>query len=142
MKRKDAHKIARQLHGLGKAKTDAEVAAAPFLLEAWAWDHDYIVGDRRRVGDVAYKCKQAHHAPKDANYAPDKYHAGWDPIPNPDEDGTLDNPYSWVQGMALEVGKYYRDAGVTYLCNVGQAAGYLWYPLAELVSLGYVEVAA
>ena len=138
MKRKLAIKYGRQLRGLGKTLDDEQVALAPFLVEEWVQDHDYVVGDRRRVGDVIFKCKQGHHAPADPNYAPDKYTAGWDPIPNPDEDGTLENPYTWVVGMELFNGKYYRDAGVLYICTRDSGIG-MSFSLASLVGQ-YVEV--
>ena len=138
MKRKLAKKYARQLRGLGKTLDDEQVALAPFFVEPWTTDTDYALGDRRRVGDVIFKCKQPHHAPNDQNYSPDKYTAGWDPIPNPDEDGTSDNPYTWVIGMELFNGKYYRDQGVLYLCTRDSGIG-MSFSLASLVGQ-YVEV--
>lgn len=88
-----------------------------------------------------YRVKEGmgHKCYGDENYAPSRYHAAWEPVANPGEDGSREHPYSFVQGMKLEEGKYYRQNGVLYRCILGVA--WLYDDLENVVG-HYVEVVA
>lgn len=140
MKRSDALKIRRQMEALADTLPDEKAAAAPFLSKAWMPDGVYAVGDRRRSGDVLYKCIQAHEALNDPNRAPELAASLWTPIADPSEDGSREHPIRWVQGMEVHTGLYYLDESVLY-CGIRDSGIGLSYPLAALVGQ-YVEVAA
>lgn len=138
MKRSDALKIRRQLEDLADTLTDETAATVPFMSRIWIPDGKYAVGDRRRYGDILYKCITAHEALNDPNRAPDLAASLWTPISNPEEDGSYNHPVHWVQGMELENGKYYLDNEILYLCIRDSGIG-MSYPLSALVGQ-YVEV--
>ena len=140
MRRSDAMKIGRQLEALADTLTDEAAATVPFMSKAWEPDGTYAVDDRRRYGDILYKCITAHEALNDPNRAPDLAASLWTPIANPEEDGSQNNPIHWVQGMELFNGKYYFDAGVLYLCTRDSGIG-MPFPLSALIGQ-YVEVVA
>ena len=53
--------------------------------------------------------------------------------------GTQEDPIAWSVGMELFKDKYYTDKGVLYKC-IRNSDIAMQYPLADLVSGGYVEV--
>lgn len=71
---------------------------------------------------------------------------GWEPdaapslferVPDPSEEGTIDNPISYAVGMEIFEGKYYLEDDVEYLCFRDSGAP-LYNALGELVGI-YVE---
>ena len=140
MRRADALKIRRQLEALADTLPDEKAASAPFLSRAWEPDGTYAVDDRRRYGDILYKCITAHEALNDPNRAPDLAHSLWTPIADPSEDGSREHPIHWVQGMEIHNGKYYLENGVLYRGTRDSGIG-MSFPLASLIGQ-YVEVVA
>ena len=140
MRRPNALNIRRQLEDLADTLPDEKAAAAPFLSRAWDPNGIYAVDDRRRYGNVLYKCITAHEALDDPNRAPDLAHSLWTPISDPTEDGSREHPIHWVQGMEIQNGFYYLDESVLYHGIRDSGIG-MYYPLASLIGQ-YVEVVA
>ena len=87
------------------------------FFEEWKPGTKYIVGDRKRVGDILYKCKQDHTS--QSIYPPNLISAIWDIVGN-EEQGTKDNPTivpDEFSSMVYVKGKYYLDKDVLYLMN-------------------------
>jgi cytochrome c2 len=117
--------------------SDEQALKMKDLQQPWRADEDVKAGDRKKHGDKLYKCRQDHTT-----------QAGWEPDVTPamreviDEThaGTKEDPIPYSQGMALELDKYYTQAGVLYLCI--RASGQpLYNNLSELVG-NYVNIAA
>ena len=105
----------------------------------WTPDGHFTNGRVWTKGGVLYFCRQDHDGLNDPNRAPELYFAGWKAISNPREDGSIDNPYSYVQGMELVYGLYYKQFGVIYRCT--RATPWLYADLATVVGEnGFVEV--
>lgn len=107
----------------------------------WTPDGHFTAGKTWRKGGILFYCRQDHDGLNDPNRAPELYTAGWHPIPDPSEDGSLKHPYTWRSGMAGESGKYYRDGELLGICKQDVPAGYLWGSLADFIG-SYMEVAA
>lgn len=103
----------------------------------WTPDGHFTAGRIWNRNGQLYYCRQDHDGLNDPNRAPEVYTAGWKPIPNPLEDGSLKNPYSYIQGMELKLTFYYRQYGVTYRCI--RPTPWLYEDLANVVG-DYVEV--
>lgn len=109
---------------------------------AWENDIDVVQGNKYRYGDKLYEVDQSHHTQD--SWRPSimsslwhevvKNHKGTkeDPIPYNEEL----NPF-W-QGMILEEGKYYTQAGKVYKC-VRSSGIKLTHNLADLISGGFVQ---
>ena len=97
--------------------TDGQAINCVELFEEWKPDTKYIVGDRKRVGNILYKCKQNHTS--QSIYPPNLIPAIWDIVGN-EEQGTKDNPVivpDEFSSMVYVKGKYYLDKDVLYLMN-------------------------
>lgn len=111
--------------------TDALDSAEMFA--EWMPDTEYAVGDRRRHGDLLYKCRQAHTS--QAGWEPNAVPALWSVISI--EDGNREHPKAYSSGMELEEGLYYTDDGALYICT--RSTGIPVYnPLAALAGI-YIE---
>ncbi len=102
----------------------------------WEPGKAYAVGNKlTRVGKL-YKAIQAHTA-----------QVGWEPenVPalfteiNETHAGTMDDPIPYSGNMALEMGKYYIQNDVIYLCT-RDSINPVYHALSDLVGL-YVEKA-
>lgn len=105
--------------------TDAQAYDVKVLYDYWPKvpDGTYL-GEGKIVShsdDLLYKVKQGH--PKLSTMPPDTSASLFTPIPKPGEDGTKENPISWVQGMESEEGKYYVEDDVLYLCIESSGTG-------------------
>ena len=131
------------------AASDTELASeaasvAYDLIEVypeWKPDGHFTAGKPWVRNGVLYLCRQDHDGLNDPNRAPELYFAGWKAIPNPQEDGSIKHPYSYVQGMELIYGFYYTQFGVLYRCT--RATPWVYADLADIVGEnGFVEVIA
>ena len=109
------------------------------------WDKDENIesaGVVRVFDDVLYASMSAIQANGDPNWNPFATRGVlWKAIPNPNEDGSRENPITWQLGMELVVGWYYIENGVLYYCKRTETNYAFQHHLADLVSAGYVEVA-
>lgn len=100
--------------------TDKQAYIMRYKYEEWAPKTKYEVGDRKRYGDILYKCKQEHTSEEGPNRTPDKLPALWDAINDDESKGTLENPIP-VQdpfsSMTYVKGKYYIEDGKIYLMS-------------------------
>ena len=100
--------------------TDEQAYIMRYKYEEWAPKTKYEVGDRKRYGDILYKCKQEHTSEEGPNRTPDKLPALWDAINDDESKGTLENPIP-VQdpfsSMTYVKGKYYIEDGKIYLMS-------------------------
>ena len=55
----------------------------PYLFPAWKTDTAYAIGDRRRYGEILYKCLIAHTSQPD--WTPDVAVSLWAKVLNPDD---------------------------------------------------------
>ena len=80
---------------------------------------------------ILYRVNEGQVHQKQSTWTPDTAVSIFTPIPNPNEDGTIDNPIAWVEGMEAEKGKYYISDGIKYLCIESSGIG-LWGNPADL----------
>lgn len=105
--------------------TDEQAYEVKALYDYWPEipDGTYLEKGKRvnHSDELLYKVIQSH--PKLSTMPPDTSSSLFTPIPKPGEDGTKENPISWVQGMESEEGKYYVEDDVLYLCIESSGTG-------------------
>ena len=141
MKRGEALAIRRKFAEAVQAipKNSAKIYDAFLLFEEWSGDGmAYPANKKLRYKNKLYSVLQAHTSQSD--WTPDVVPSMYEVIPNPNEDGTQQNPIAYIVGMRLFDGLYYAEDEILYLCNRDSNAP-LFNPLANLVGL-YVEVAS
>ena len=132
-----ARQTRRAITLYAKELPDEQAAQLPSLFEAWdGGGVAYKAGDRVQYNDLLYKCLTEHMSQE--SWTPDAAVALWAVI-DVMHAGTLDDPIPAAANMEYYQGKYYIEAGITYLCtrDTGQ-------PIAQLPStlVGiYFEVA-
>lgn len=77
---------------------------------------------------ILYKVNEGQGHKKQESWTPDTAHSVFTPIPRTSEDGSKENPITWVQGMVSEKDKYYVDDGVLYLCIEDSGIGLYGQP--------------
>lgn len=83
MKKKKALEL-RKAIVIGSESLDDDTAySAPDLFPAWKTDTAYAIGDRRRYGEILYKCLIAHTSQPD--WTPDVAVSLWAKVLNPDD---------------------------------------------------------
>lgn len=110
----------------------AEALRIPDMYPDWSAGIDVKVGERYNYGGKLWEVLQAHTTQE-----------GWEPgtatlalfvaVDAMAHAGTLEDPVPYIQGMALELGKYYTQFGVVYECI--QASGPLVYDLKDVPAL-------
>lgn len=144
----DSEPTLSEVFGLLKSKIQSfglgekEAVAFKRFYPMWTDGINVSKGDRYRVGDKLYECDQEHHTQD--NWKPGQgAHSIWHEVTD-SHDGTADDPIPYNEehdtmfpGMILEVGKYYRQDGVTYRCTTNSVIA-LVQDLSALVGL-YVE---
>lgn len=77
----------------------------------------------KKVGykDILYSVNTPGHN-KQSTWTPDAAVSLFTPIPI-NQAGTINDPITWVSGMISEIGKYYADEGLTYLCIESSGIG-------------------
>ena len=117
--------------------TDTDAYGVPELFPAWKVNHLYsTIGERLQYSGKLYKVKQSHTS--QADWTPDIATSLYEEVPAPGQGDTPDNPIPYSGNMALDLGKYYSEDGVTYICirSTGVA---VHNRLADMIEL-YVEV--
>ena len=142
--------LGRSLRGVMSAGAAADPADAYSMIALFkSWDKDENIekaGVVREFNGVLYASKGAIQANGDPNWNPFATRGVlWEAIPNPNEDGSRQNPISYHLGMQLTVGLYYTDVDVAdddavYYCKRTELNYAFQHHLADLVSSGYVEV--
>ena len=102
----------------------------------WITGVSYEAGFKVRRNGKLWRALQAHTS-QDA-WEPENAAALWETI-NENHDGTLEDPIPYDGNMALEMGKYYIQDDVLYLCTCA-TGNPVYHPLADLVGR-YVAVA-
>ena len=102
----------------------------------WITGVSYEAGFKVRRNNKLWRALQAHTS--QATWEPENAAALWEII-NEAHDGTLDDPMPYDGNMALEMGKYYIQDSVIYLCT-RDTGNPVYHPLADLIGL-YVETA-
>ena len=116
--------------------SDAEAFGAQELFDKWQPDTDYKEGNRRRYEEKLYKCRQNHKS--QAIYPPPIVPALWEEIPEPGQGDTPDNPIHYDNNMKLELGKYYEQYGVIYVC-IRDSINPVYNDLKDMIEI-YVKV--
>lgn len=113
---KPSEELMTLLSFITETLTDEQALEVPNYVEKWKADKEYKESERLSYtveGETTlYKAIQNHTS--QADWTPDKTRSLYMPIGKPDE-GTKENPITWVSGMESEVGKYYTDEGVLYI---------------------------
>lgn len=127
--------------------TDEEAATIPLLFKVWKPGSMSEPADYPADGTIwrcpfdghLYKVKSGmgHKAYGDENYAPSRYNAAWEPVVEPGEDGSREHPITFVSGMGVTAGLYYKQDNLVCRCHRSEA--WLYGTLAEQVP-GYMEV--
>lgn len=103
------------------------------------WSGDgiaYYPGDKRREGDLLYKCRQEHVSQPGWN--PSVTPALWEVIKE-EHSGTIGDPIPYNPNMAVINGLYYTEEGILYKC-IRDSGQPLYNSCASLVGI-YFEVA-
>ena len=101
----------------------------------WVEGQAYTKGYKAQRGGKLWRCLQTHTA--QTGWEPENAASLWEQI-GETHDGTKYDPIPYDGNMALEIGKYYTQGGMTYLCN-RDTVNPVYNALSELVGL-YVEV--
>lgn len=130
-------KMRRNLHIAAESLPDDTLVETPELAETWAYPVEYTIDKRVQFNGRLFKCRQAHASQSD--WAPEVAVSLWEEVAKPGKGDSRDNPIDYGGNMELFEGKYYRQAGVVYICtrNSGQPMN---HPLEQLIGL-YVAVA-
>ena len=83
--------IRKQIEGLSEYLDDTEALKTPEIFPIWEEDVEYKIGDRRRYGDILYKCLQDHTSRSD--WVPSTSVSLWARVLIPDPEVIPD----WVQ---------------------------------------------
>lgn len=127
--------------------TAEEATTIPLLFKVWkpgsmSEPADYPVDGtiwRDPFDGHLYKVKSGmgHKAYGDENFAPSRYHAGWEPVAEPGEDGSREHPFTFVSGMSVTSGLYYKQDSL--LCRCTRSEAHLYGELANFVG-SYMEI--
>lgn len=110
----DARKLRPIIEQAMQSVNDSTAVQAVELYPKWAVGVGYTVGFKVQYGERLYKVLQAHTS--QADWTPDKAPSLFTEI-NETDKGTLDNPIPYNGNMELEMGKYYSQYGVVYICT-------------------------
>lgn len=105
--------------------TNEQALSVKRIFPDWKAGISVKVGEKYNYNGVLYKVIQAHTT--QADWKPSETASLYTVVSaSTDEEhaGTLDDPIPYVQNMALEIGKYYEQYGVVYLCIQGTITGY------------------
>ena len=136
MTRTEARNLRHKIEQAAQHVPDSAAYDVVWMFPRWSETGEFAAGAVVSFDGRLYRCRQAHAA--QAGYEPTNTPALWELIPNPNEDGTADNPISYNAGMALEAQKYYTQYDEKYLCTRDTVTP-VYNDLRDLVGL-YVEV--
>ncbi len=131
----EAMAFRRKIESAASKLPDDEALNSVELFEKWNGAKAYTTGDRVVENGVLFKAKQDISA--NPTWNPSAVPALWEPVANPSEAGTLDNPITAVAGMTYIKGLHYTENGTVYLCIRDDSADgsgtSLHYPPSALV---------
>lgn len=141
MTRSEAYAYRSKIEQAAAKLTDSEALTSAELFERWS-GRAYTAGERVTEGGILYKARQDIAA--NPTWRPSLTPALWEPVAQPAETGTADNPITAVAGMTYIVGQYYREGDKLYICKrTGMTDGTeitLYYLPSQLVGHYFEEV--
>ena len=141
MTKAEAYAYRAKIERAATKLTDSEALTSAELFERWS-GRAYTAGERVTEGGVIYKAKQDIEA--NPTWRPSLTPTIWEPVAQPAEAGTRDNPITAVAGMTYVTGLYYKEGDKLYLCKrAGTPDGTeitLYYLPSQLVGHYFVEV--
>lgn len=140
MTKAEAYAYRAKIERAATKLTDEEALTSPELFEAWS-GRAYKAGERVTEGGILYKARQ--DIAVNPTWQPSLTPALWEPVAQPAEAGTRDNPITAVAGMTYVTGLYYREGDKLYLCKrAGTPDGTeitLYYLPSQLINLYFEE---
>lgn len=136
MKREHAMKLRQMIVKASASLPDEDALNAVELFPAYETDRAYRQGDRFRCGGKLWKVLQDHTSAE--QWKPGETPSLYAEVAKPGEGETPEDPIAYNGNMALEMGKYYAQNGVVYVCT-RDTVNPVYADLADLVGL-YVEV--
>ena len=111
------------------------VLARAGVFEEWAADTFYAAGHRLVCEGIVYEViqdvtSQAHQPPNAEGMLAIYRPLSVDAETGEEPDGTMENPYTFINGMDVEEGCYYTYEGKLYLAKADMPAC-VWYPGTE-----------
>lgn len=132
-------KVAEDLPIIQKALpslSDEDALKLTDYFPAWAPGIEVEAGERLQHNAWLWRVITVHTT--QVGWEPDAAPSLFERLPDPSEEGTIDNPIHYAVGMEIFEGKYYLDGEIEYLCFRSSGAP-LYNALSELVGI-YVEV--
>lgn len=141
MTKAEAYAYRAKIEQAAAKLTDAEALTSAELFERWS-GRAYTAGERVTEGGILYKARQDIAA--NPTWQPSLTPALWEPVAQPAEAGTRDNPITAVAGMTYVTGLYYQEGDKLYICKrSGMTDGTeitLYYLPSQLVGHYFEEV--
>ncbi len=141
MTRSEAYAYRSKIEQAAAKLTDAEALTSAELFERWS-GRAYTAGERVTEGGILYKARQDIAA--NPTWQPSLTPALWEPVAQPAEAGTRDNPITAVAGMTYVTGLYYKEGDKLYICKrAGTPDGTeitLYYLPSQLINHYFEEV--
>ena len=141
MTRSEAYAYRAKIEHAVTKLTDEEALTSAELFERWS-GRAYTAGERVTEGGVLYKAKQDIAA--NPTWRPSLTPTLWEPVAQPAEAGTRDNPITAVAGMTYVTGLYYKEGDKLYICKrAGTPDGTeitLYYLPSQLINHYFEEV--
>lgn len=141
MTRSEAYAYRAKIEQAAAKLTDAEALTSAELFERWS-GRAYTAGERVTEGGILYKARQDIAA--NPTWQPSLTPALWEPVAQPAEAGTRDNPITAVAGMTYVTGLYYKEGDKLYICKrAGTPDGTeitLYYLPSQLINHYFEEV--
>lgn len=140
MTRSEAYAYRAKIEQAAAKLTDSEALTSAELFERWS-GRAYTAGERVTEGGILYKARQDIAA--NPTWQPSLTPALWEPVAQPAEAGTRDNPITAVAGMTYVTGLYYKEGDKLYICKrAGTPDGTeitLYYLPSQLINLYFEE---
>lgn len=141
MTRSEAYAYRSKIEQAAAKLTDSEALTSAELFERWS-GRAYTAGERVTEGGILYKARQDIAA--NPTWRPSLTPTLWEPVAQPAETGTRDNPITAVAGMTYVTGLYYREGDKLYICKrAGTPDGTeitLYYLPSQLINHYFEEV--
>ncbi len=141
MTRSEAYAYRSKIEQAAAKLTDSEALTSAELFERWS-GRAYTAGERVTEGGILYKARQDIAA--NPTWRPSLTPTLWEPVAQPAEAGTRDNPITAVAGMTYVTGLYYKEGDKLYLCKrAGTPDGTeitLYYLPSQLINHYFEEV--
>ena len=114
MTRSEAYAYRSKIEQAAAKLTDSEALTSAELFERWS-GRAYMAGERVTESGILYKARQDIAA--NPTWRPSLTPTLWEPVAQPAEAGTRDNPITAVAGMTYITGLYYKEGDKLYLCK-------------------------